>query len=175
MPSFDCGKCLSNCKADCCHQPVPFEKSFVESHRPVRQIMIRKELGSHMVSVLAFDERYAKRDEKGKKYETVVCPYLGFDDRCSVYDDRPEVCRKYGDESSMMMVCSFQSADGRIRSRQERRHIERVLFKRQYDMIKRLNTGEATAEDVEIAKKIARAWSDSDPAKKRALAGEEIY
>jgi Fe-S-cluster containining protein len=53
------------------------------------------------------------------------CVFLNDDLSCNVYEDRPWVCKKYGDESCSFMTCPFQSKEGRIRSRQERRKIER--------------------------------------------------
>ena len=58
-----------------------------------------------------------------------MCPFLGLDDKCTIYHDRPAVCRKFGDESTILMTCRYQSADGRIRDRAERRRIEKLQVK----------------------------------------------
>lgn len=54
-----------------------------------------------------------------------ICPFLGLDDRCTIYDDRPEVCRLFGNERHIFMTCSYQTSNGRIRDRAERRRIEK--------------------------------------------------
>jgi len=73
--------------------------------------------------VLEFDE-----DTVIPITEDGLCVFLK-DSKCTVYDDRPEVCRKFGDESHSLMTCAFQSKDGVLRSRQERRLLERQIGK----------------------------------------------
>lgn len=148
---MNCAKCILKCKADCCRGPVPMPKEFVESHQPIRPIVGVYDLGNGMVAPVAIEEL-----PDGKKGG--VCPFLGFDNKCSVYNDRPFVCKKFGDESSDFMTCSFQSADGRIRSRQERRHIERTYFSRRESMNKRLEAGRGSDADWAEAARIAKDW-----------------
>lgn len=110
---------------------MPFENSFVESHTPVRPIAVRQPLGDNAVIVVSIDERYPDGRHG-------VCPFLGLDDKCSVYADRPPVCKKFGDGSSAFMTCSYQAPDGRVRSRQERRQVERTNLKVQVQTLGRL-------------------------------------
>jgi Fe-S-cluster containining protein len=44
----------------------------------------------------AFIEKYLRMDEEGD-YVTVSlpCPFLGSDNRCSIYEDRPSDCRRF--------------------------------------------------------------------------------
>lgn len=170
--AFDCNNCLANCKADCCHQPVPMENTFIATHIPIRPIIRRQALGDNMSVVTANDERLGDMSD-GKIHG--VCPFLGMDDKCSVYADRPTVCKMFGNEMNVFMTCSFQAADGRVRSRQERRQIERKLFPAQIAAIKRLKEGTATAEDKAQAIKTAADWPADDPQKKRLLNGESGY
>jgi Fe-S-cluster containining protein len=48
-----------------------------------------------------------------------LCPFLKDDLSCAIYNDRPDVCRKYGDESHPMLCCPMQHADGTERSEEE--------------------------------------------------------
>lgn len=61
--------------------------------------------------------------------DDLKCCFLGHDLKCAIYDDRPRLCRKYGDESVLSMTCPYQAKDGKIRSRQETRKILRMLGK----------------------------------------------
>jgi Fe-S-cluster containining protein len=103
---FDCNQCLNKCHGACCGV-IPFADNFIKKHKPVRKI----------VEEFKLDRETALVGEGG------VCPYLGEDFKCTVYNDRPEVCRLYGHEERLK--CPWQDKNGRLRSRQERRAIER--------------------------------------------------
>lgn len=109
---MDCSKCIKTCQADCCG-PVPIPKETVAKFLPAQPVEHRFDLGDHLVLVAA----------NGK------CAYLGDDHRCTIYNDRPDVCRKFGDESHVLMTCPYQASNGRIRTRQERRALERSTGK----------------------------------------------
>src|SRR5690349_7663272 len=48
------------------------------------------------MSVSQFSKRYiAIAEDKTKHFTTVPCPFLGQDNLCTVYDDRPQACRDY--------------------------------------------------------------------------------
>ena len=111
--SFNCSRCLSKCEAYCCG-PVPMTPAFIEAHKVVRPIIKLIQLGDNLVI---------------PETEDLRCPFLSADFKCTVYDDRPEVCKTFGDESAMLMTCPYQAADGRVRSRQERRSLERQTGK----------------------------------------------
>jgi Fe-S-cluster containining protein len=43
-----------------------------------------------------FTQKYIKRDEGGTKFiASQPCPFLGEDNRCTVYEDRPQACRDF--------------------------------------------------------------------------------
>ena len=63
--------------------------------------------------------------------EDAKCTFLKDDFTCNIYDDQPKVCKKFGDETHLMMTCVYQDKNGRIRSRQERRTLERKSNKAQ--------------------------------------------
>jgi Fe-S-cluster containining protein len=57
------------------------------------------------------------------------CPFLTYDLKCNIYEDRPFVCREFGKESHLMMKCCYQDKEGRVRSRQEIRAVNRSQCK----------------------------------------------
>lgn len=131
--NMDCSKSYAACRSDCCHGPVPMRRDFWERQVPVRPAMYVVPMAGGMVAPVASYER------DGKTWG--VCPLLGLDGRCSVYEQRPPVCRKFGDETSDHMTCSFQAADGRIRSRQERRRVEQRHRKREATTARHIENG----------------------------------
>lgn len=132
---MNCDNCLMKCKADCC-SVVPIPARLLDTHEVIRPIL----------------KLFPASDVMGEPYVVPLtkdgkCPFLGWDNKCSIYEDRPPICRKFGDETSPFMTCTFQAADGRIRSRQERRHLERTLQGQQEATINRLREGSATDKD----------------------------
>ena len=111
---MDCDKCLKKCKAECC-SVVPFDTEILKKHKPIRNIIERIEFDDLVI------------------LETIdnVCPFLGFDFKCSIYNDRPEVCKKFGNEEHFLMTCAYINKDNEVRSRQERRKIQRKQKKHQ--------------------------------------------
>jgi Fe-S-cluster containining protein len=103
---------------------VPFDKKFIEKHKPIREVKKQIELGRDVVAL---------------ETEDFICPYLTPDFECSVYQDRPDICKTYGTEIDPLMTCPYQDKDGRIRSRQERRKIERENDKLFNGVIRRSN------------------------------------
>lgn len=110
---MNCANCLKDCKAACCGI-IPFEKDFIKRHKPIREVLKTIELDNDLIVL---------------ETENFVCPYLNSDYSCSVYKDRTDVCKLYGNETQINLTCQFQDKDGRIRSRQERRKIERQINK----------------------------------------------
>ena len=106
---MNCKNCKQKCKAECCG-PVPFDKKFTARHAFIRDGETL-DLGTTIIAV----------DKDG------YCRYLTEDLECSVYEDRPEVCRTFGSDR---LPCKWQDSDGRMRSRQERRQIEREYNKK---------------------------------------------
>lgn len=56
---------------------------------------------------------------------TNKCPFLNQDLSCNIYDDRPAVCRKFGDETHINMTCCYQTKDGAERPLPQRKRIQR--------------------------------------------------
>jgi Fe-S-cluster containining protein len=57
--------------------------------------------------------------------ESANCCFLQSDYKCAIYNDRPQVCRIYGDESIPNLSCHWQDKNGNKRSRQSKRALER--------------------------------------------------
>lgn len=140
--SMDCKKCHHICQASCC-AAFPIEKSLFErnKHKVVREILQMEEFESPVMEDKAFrkDGSYSMEGICHAKNALHVLPitknarccFLNEDLSCNIYEERPYICRKFGDESHPMMTCCFQSKDGRIRSRQEQRAVCRKVEKHQ--------------------------------------------
>ena len=82
--AFEQVDCLS-C-ANCCKTMSPRV-----SHRDIRRIA--KVLG---LSERHFTERYLYRDEEGEYLmNEAPCPFLGSDNKCLIYEDRPAACANF--------------------------------------------------------------------------------
>jgi len=90
---------------------VPFDKKFVDKnkHIRVREVTHVTEFGDKVIL----------------ETKDMMCPYLSKEYKCTIYNERPEVCRLFGNETHPLLVCPYQDKNGKIRSRQERRNIER--------------------------------------------------
>ncbi len=78
----DCTRCANCCKT----MAIKF------SHTDVQRIA-----GHLDMAVDPFVEKYLEPDDEDEPYRagSRPCPFLGEDDRCSIYDVRPTVCRQY--------------------------------------------------------------------------------
>ena len=110
---MDCKSCIDKCHSGCCGV-IPFDRKFVKKHKPLRPV----------IKELEIDKDTVVLETPG-----FICPYLNEDFSCSVYEDRPEVCRLYGNETQINLTCQYMDKDGRIRSRQERRMVEQKIGK----------------------------------------------
>ena len=110
MSCFDCKKMHSKCKAECCGV-VPIPNEIYENHKDkiVRQP----------------NDLFRTEDCVVPITDGAYCIFLNTDLSCNIYEDRPEVCRKYGDESHPMLFCPVLDQNGKERCRQNRRQVER--------------------------------------------------
>lgn len=127
MP-MDCSKCLNECRGECCSE-VPMPAAFLKRHTPVREITEVVEYGGSVVAKTA----------SGR------CPFLTEDYKCSVYSDRPAICRVFGDDLTPFSKCRWQDKDGRPRSRQERRALAREFEDRLKHLKRAISTGDRSA------------------------------
>jgi uncharacterized protein len=81
---FEDTECL-HC-ANCCKTASPiFHKRDIE--RIAKHLQMRP---------AAFVERYLRVDEEGDYIPNALpCPFLGDDNRCRIYEQRPKACREY--------------------------------------------------------------------------------
>ncbi len=106
MSCLDCKRFFPDtCKADCCG-PVPIDIDFFRASKKFmqRKYIDVKRFPGNMVLPLT---------------EDMNCVYLKEDLSCAIYHHRPEVCRKFGDESHVLMTCPYQDKDGNVRSAKE--------------------------------------------------------
>jgi len=107
---FDCKKVLSKCKAKCCG-PVPFPKKLYKKLRAKtqRKVIKTKEIYQRMgsslgVMVIPFTLE-------------MICPFLDGRHWCSIYEERPEMCRIFGKESidAKLLRCPYLKENGEER------------------------------------------------------------
>jgi hypothetical protein len=98
------------CKADCCGI-VPIPKSIYFSNRE-KIVNIPHEVIDADDAVIPLTQN-------------ATCVFLNGDLSCNIYEDRPDVCRKFGDESHPMLFCPMLDKNGKERCRQNRRQVER--------------------------------------------------
>lgn len=129
---MDCKKCHIKCKAECCGVcPIPSKiydthlDKIVNEPESIKRLMLHEILSEKPLSSSLCSEKieYVMPVTKNLK-----CPFLNQDYSCNIYEDRPPVCRKFGDESHPFLTCRWLSKDNKERSRQERRMIEREIF-----------------------------------------------
>jgi Fe-S-cluster containining protein len=77
---IDCTRC-----AHCCKTMRPAVNA-----DDIERIAVRLEL-----SLDEFAAAYLSEDGEGQRIKAAPCPFLGGDDRCTIYDVRPQVCREY--------------------------------------------------------------------------------
>lgn len=111
MP-FECKKYHCQCEAKCCGiVPLP-QKVWSDN-----QAKIQREVKEcHKANAIDPD------DGKRKNFflpitEDGYCPFLTKDFDCAIYEQRPKVCKKFGDETHWALRCPMQHADGSPRTR----------------------------------------------------------
>ncbi len=94
------------CKAYCCG-PVPINKDiyFKNKHKCFREVKNELWISSDMIL-----------PDTQQQY----CTFLGPDDRCLIYNDRPDLCKKFGKSDSPLLQCPFMDKHGKKRTAQER-------------------------------------------------------
>lgn len=80
--------CLNkNCNAKCCYAPpIPKNHLIQYADKMVRSVVETEYLG---------DSPFGK-DNVIPKTENNKCPFLKEDNKCNIYDQRPEICKAFG-------------------------------------------------------------------------------
>lgn len=121
----------SICNADCCG-PMPMERQFFMEHYGNIEPNIGYLLGSVPESTAVIPLT-----------DDAMCIFLDRTKRsCRIYNDRPEVCKRFGDESHPLLFCPHMDAQGKERNRQQRRKLQRKLSKAMDSYMKRQKPGE---------------------------------
>ena len=151
---FDCKKMHSRCKAECCSIcPIPKDiwdrnsQKVVTTCEEVIDLGVRPDPHQCKKLELLPNENniheFKAQAKNFTEYDFVnvhfvlpvtksgMCPFLNEDYTCNIYDDRPGVCRDFGNESHPDLACSYQTKHGTERSRQECRKLKRGCMKRQ--------------------------------------------
>jgi Fe-S-cluster containining protein len=113
---LDCKNQHCKCKAECCGFNF-FESELWEKNQ--------NKIISKPIEIQSFPDLKQVRP----KTESGYCPFLRKDYHCNIYENRPEICREFGSESTPFMSCAYLKKDGTERSRQERRSIQRMISK----------------------------------------------
>ena len=131
---MDCSKSHSKCQASCCGiVPIPKEIYDRNKDKIITQPAEIKEFsGPDLDENLDMRIDVPNIDIVVPITKNLRCPFLNVDTdlSCNIYEDRPRICRKFGDETHPQMTCIFQDKNGRCRSRQETRMLTRKLEKR---------------------------------------------
>lgn len=151
MPEFDCKKMHHKCKAECCSIcPIPKDIWDRNIHKIVRHPEQIIDLGirpdpheckkldlvpTDSSKFLENSKLFTENDFVNKHFiqpvtKDMMCPFLNKDYTCNIYEDRPGVCRDFGNETHADLTCSYQDKDGKERSRQECRKLRRECQKR---------------------------------------------
>jgi Fe-S-cluster containining protein len=87
---MDCLDCANCCKTT---SPIFYQKDIERASKRLR------------LKPGDFIDRYLKIDEdKDYVLQTAPCPFLGPDNYCSIYEDRPNACREYPHTDRKKMV-----------------------------------------------------------------------
>lgn len=114
MSCFDCKKMHHKCKAKCCGVvPIPKEIYEINKEKIVRKASELIDADDCVIPITS----------------DFYCVFLNEDLSCNIYEQRPDVCRKFGDESHPMLFCPVLDKSGNERCRQSRRRIERETNK----------------------------------------------
>lgn len=108
--SFECEKYHCKCKAHCCGiVPIPVPIWQRNQHNLQAQVLEKHK-------VYATGQNNVKQTCILPITEDSLCPFLQEDLKCAIYEDRPNVCRQFGDESHWALRCPMQHKDGTPRS-----------------------------------------------------------
>jgi len=110
---IDCSKCLK--RGSCCGI-FPMDKDFANKHKTNFQIVPEKVIEQKdLISFLTKD---------------LACVFMNRETKlCSIYEDRPNICRDYGMSGHPDLQCPYFKKSGNPRSEASRKKIERHFDK----------------------------------------------
>ena len=113
---FDCSQFVpKKCQAFCCGPvPIPTETYFKHEDKIQREVVYAEMLSGAIMP------------HSKDKY----CVFLSKELKCSIYEDRPSVCKSFGvTESSSLIQCPFMKPSGRHRSKEEQKQLSDAFYK----------------------------------------------
>ncbi len=98
--TFDCSSCLSKCNASCCYC-VPIEKVIYNTNK---NKIVNKIINTKTI----FD--FSPFTKKKEEFILIIskdmkCCFLKNDLSCAIHDDKPNICKAFGDETNRMLNC----------------------------------------------------------------------
>lgn len=118
---INCKKAIEDgiCKADCCG-PVVFPKQIVAKNIE----KVQREIGEHKDA----GDEIALLPKDG-----VACVFLTEEYECAIYDDRPDVCKRFGcgrDEANkeeLLLYCPHFKPNGNPWSPAKKKQLQRLV------------------------------------------------
>lgn len=111
MMIWPCQKCGYCCTV------IPIDRHLIEKNRDKFQRIVKEEIitkmNPNMILICTIDSK---------------CVFLTEDNLCSIYDERPQICRDYG-LSGGPMECPKVAPSGRIRGTDEIKRVKKRLVK----------------------------------------------
>src|ERR1700761_4646488 len=104
----NCPAFHSVCKSSCCGPvPIPTSTYLKNKHLIQKTVVEVQDLGDHTLPIT----------------DTLSCCFLTGDLSCMIYNDRPDVCKKFGDETDLLMTCVYQTKDGNERNSMHKKRL----------------------------------------------------
>ena len=123
---FNCKNHHSKCKAGCCGIVPMSKERWDRNQDKIVTSPIKVEYPGWTGKMETKDKReWVMEGEVLPITETLKCCFLNEDLSCNIYEDRPDICREFGSEDHLQLSCPYQNKDGKDRSRQAKRMIER--------------------------------------------------
>lgn len=119
-----CQEMMAKCKGACCGA-VPIENTIIQSHKALLD-----ELGMYQTLPLTESSSVVLRGDR--------CAFLS-NNQCTIYADRPKVCREYG--TIPELPCAYLAPDGIPRTRSDRRRIQKAIDTNVNHTVKELKNG----------------------------------
>ena len=123
MSCSNCHIFKSTCKAECCYT-VPIEREIFNRNFSMQCQPVIELVDMDRDNVLP-----ATADGK--------CVFLNNLLNCNIYNDRPGICRKFGDESHINMTCAYQTKEGNKRSSKDKKKISEAQTKAMNNFLNR--------------------------------------
>lgn len=95
---ISCGECMTKCKGECCTW-VPLSIKFIKEHENKIQrkiLCFEPHKDRHTVVYPIVEFANHNGIERAVDVTKQKCIFLDNNNRCAVYNDRPEICRLFG-------------------------------------------------------------------------------